>query len=564
MYELFSTNRLYRVIFLVVLLLFTFTNLLSAANSQSLPEKFDEYLSACNTVKNFHGAVLVGRNGEILFTKGYGMANIELDVPNSPEMKFQIGSITKQFTATAIMQIAEKGLLSVDDPVSRYLPDYPAEIGGKVTIHHLLTHTSGIMNHTVLEDMIKMRSVAMNLDELIATFKDFPLEFEPGSKYSYSNSGYVLLGAIIENVTGVPYEEYIKNNILDPLGMKNSGYCHRDIILKNRACGYTENDQGAILNAGFVHMSLPYSAGALYSTVGDMFIWDRALYTEKVLSKASLEKMFTPFLDDYAYGWFVKEVKGRKLISHGGGIDGFTSVIQRWVDDDECIVVFSNNDAISTGKIAMDLKAILSGDPYDIPVIKTPIEMDVNIFADYAGVYKIGNNDYRAITIEDDKLYSQRTNRPLSRIYPEAEDKFYFGHDHTVTLVFVRDQNGKVRSHIVHQLAEDNEAIKMEGAEAEEAMATFKIIILDSTLLKKYIGMYDVNSQFKINVTYKEGKLFAQAFEYPDLEMQARSETEFVNRQLGIELSFEVAEDGTVAGLVLKYGNMEMRGTKIE
>jgi CubicO group peptidase (beta-lactamase class C family) len=275
----------------------------ASIQGKELKQEMDDYLNACHRIWKFHGAALVAQKGKVIFENGYGMANIELDVPNTPEMKFQIGSITKQFTATAVMQLQEKGLLSLSDTITKYLPDYPKERGDKITIHHLLTHTSGIPNYTDMPELMQKKSLAVSVEDLLAAFNDKPLEFEPGEKWKYSNSGYVVLGAIIEKVSGHTYEDYIRENILQPLNMSNSGYDHRDRIIKNRPCGYTQDEKGDLRNADFVHMSAPYAAGALYSTVGDMLLWDQALYTEKVLKKTSLEKMFTPFKENYGFGW---------------------------------------------------------------------------------------------------------------------------------------------------------------------------------------------------------------------------------------------------------------------
>jgi CubicO group peptidase (beta-lactamase class C family) len=525
--------------------------------------EIETYLDACHEVNKFHGTVLIAHDGNILFKKGYGMANIEFDIPNSPEMIFQIGSITKQFTATCIMQLKEKGLLSVDDSISKYLPDYPKEVADIVTIHHLLTHTSGIVSYTSLGDLMMKRSVAMELNDLIDTFKDLPLEFTPGSKMSYCNSGYLLLGAIIENVSGISYENYLQENIFIPLGMKNSGYCHRDIILKNRASGYMENENGELINAGFVHMSVPFAGGALYSTVEDMLLWDQALYTEKILKKSSLEKMFTPFLDNYAYGWGVRDVNGRKLIRHGGGIDGFVTQFDRWVDDKYCVVVFSNNENASADDIATGLSKIIFNESYDVPIIKTPIAMDSKEYTEYAGVFEIKEDSYRVVTTDGEKIYSQRDGGRRFEVFPESKDKFFFEHDHNVTLKFVRDNNGKVTSHIIHQRGKDATAQKVEGEKANSIIEANRPSDIDPALLEKYAGVYDL-TQFELNVYSRENKLFIQAMDQPELEITPKSKTDFINHEFSVNVIFSVDGDGSVTGVNMSTGGMEMSGKKIQ
>src|SRR6185295_430961 len=216
----------------------------------------------------FNGTVLLSRSGRVVLEKGYGMANFEWDVPNTPSTKFRLGSITKQFTSMAIMQLEERGLLKVQDPIGKYLTDYPKPVADRVTIHHLLTHSSGIPSYTGLPDYGPRMATTSTIAEMIARFKDLPLEFEPGSSYRYDNSGYFLLGAIIEKVGGKPYDVFLQDNIFAPLGMHDSGYDRSTSVLKNRASGYTRGPRG-LENAAYLDMGQPYAAGSLYSTVKD-------------------------------------------------------------------------------------------------------------------------------------------------------------------------------------------------------------------------------------------------------------------------------------------------------
>jgi CubicO group peptidase (beta-lactamase class C family) len=551
----------------VEVLALTLAVVFSAAGVQAkkLDKALDQYLTAAHDIWKFQGAALVAKDGKVLFQKGYGMANIELGVPNTPEMKFQIGSITKQFTATAIMQLAERGLLSVDDPITKYLPDYPKETGDKITIHHLLTHTSGIPSYTSDSEFMERKALPVTLQELMATFKDRPLEFEPGEKYNYSNSGYIVLGAIIEAVSGKSYEDYIRQNILEPLGMTNSGYDHREKIIANRAAGYTQDENGDLRNADFIDMSTPFSAGALYSTVGDMLIWDQALYTEKVLKKSSLEKMFTPFKEDYGYGWLIQEKLGRKCISHDGGIDGFYTSFNRWVDDGVCVVVFGNNDSAPVGKIAQGLAAIVFGQPYDVPVIKTPIRVDPSVYADYQGVYQVEENVYRFITMEEESLlYSQRTGGPRFRMFPEAKDKFFLEHDNTVTITFVRDPSGKVVEHVIHQNGEDRTAEKLEGEKAQQIMAEKEVAAVDPAIYEKYVGEYKLPIGLNIVVRADQGKIFIQGTGQPEAEIFPKSETEYFLKVVDAQISFVVDEAGNVTGMILHQAGQDFPGEKIK
>jgi CubicO group peptidase (beta-lactamase class C family) len=553
------------VLCLMVLLVALWSTTLQA---KELKQELDDYLKAAHEVWKFHGAVLVAKDGKVLFKKGYGMANIELGVPQTPEMKFQIGSITKQFTATAIMQLQEKGLLSLDDPITKHLPDYPKETGDSITIHHLLSHTSGIPNYTNMPGVMDNKALKISVEDLMATFKDEPLDFEPGEKYQYSNSNYIVLGAIIEKLSGKAYEDYIQENIFEPLGMDNSGYDHRDRIMKNRAAGYSQDEKGELVNAEFVHMSTPYAAGALYSTVGDMFIWDQALYTDKLLKKSSLDKMFTPNKGNYGYGWVIQDSFGHKCIWHNGGIFGFYTTIDRWVDDKVCVVVLSNNDGAPVETISRSLAAMVFGEPYDEPVIKTPIQMDPSIFADYKGVYEIEEGIYRFVFAEDTALYSQHSAGSRFRIFPEAEDKFYFEHDHMVTLKFERDESGAVIRHIIHRTRGDEPAEKLGPEQAEKVLAEreakWQVAKVDPAIYQKYVGEYKLPIGLNLTVRTREGRIFTQATGQPEAEIFPKSETEYFLKVVDAQITFVLGENGEVTGLVLHQAGQDFPGEKIK
>jgi len=326
------------------------------------------YMKACLKLQQFNGSILIARAGKIQISQGYGMANFEHNIPCAANTKFRLGSLTKQFTATAILQLQEKGKLGVKDPVSKYLPDYPT--GDEFTIHHLLTHTSGVPSFTNFPEYLKIMVNPMSQTEIIALFKDKPLDFEPGSKFRYSNSGYFLLGHLVEIISGQAYDEYLQEHIFAPLGMHDSGYDHNHLIIKHRAAGYNLK-KGELFNADYIHMNIPHGAGALYSTSEDLYKWDRALYTEKILSRASLDQMFTPALNGYGYGWGISSIFDHKRISHSGGINGFVTNITRFPEENACIIILSNLANSNLRQITRDLTAILLGESYELPQIKT-------------------------------------------------------------------------------------------------------------------------------------------------------------------------------------------------
>ena len=331
-------------IFTAILLL----SLQGAAPAQDHAAKIQEVLTLAHKYKQFNGSALVAENGKVVYKGAFGLANMEWNIPNTPDTKFRLGSITKQFTATLTMQLVEQGKIKLDAKISDYLPDYRKDIGQKVTIHHLLTHTSGIPSYTGQPGFLE--NVSRNpykVDDFVKKYASGNLEFEPGSKYAYNNSGYFLLGAIIEHVTGKPYEQVLKENIFDPLGMNNTGYDHHDTIIPKRATGYSKTPDG-YTNAAYLDMSIPYAAGSIYSTVEDLYLWDQALYTDKLLSAQSKASMYKPFLEDYAYGWVVQNAsfkqngKDIQVIRHGGGINGFTTTIVRFPQEKNLIVMLDN------------------------------------------------------------------------------------------------------------------------------------------------------------------------------------------------------------------------------
>jgi D-alanyl-D-alanine carboxypeptidase len=310
----------------------------------------------------FSGTVLVAKDGLPLFRKAYGMANREWEVRNTPETKFRLGSLTKAFTAVAILQLQEAGKLSVDDPISKYYPTAP-ESWKPITLKHLLNHTSGIPSYTGLPTFFAKESrLDRTPDEIVQLTRDQPLEFEPGSKYAYDNTGYILLGYVIEKVSGEPYAGYVDKHIFQPLGMKNSGYDSSEKIIPLRAAGYDVTPAG-LINARFLSMSLPYAAGSLYSTVDDMLIWDQALKGDKVLSAASRKAMYTDYGHAYGFGWQIDKRHDHTRINHGGGINGFVTKFDRYPDDGLTVVVLSNVSNAPSGQLADELGAIFLGRP---------------------------------------------------------------------------------------------------------------------------------------------------------------------------------------------------------
>lgn len=346
--------------------------------AQHKTAQIDKLMTMYHENGNFNGSLLVAENGKVIYQNGFGMANMEWNIGNQWDTKHRLGSISKQFTAMLIMQLVEDDQLQLDVPITKYLPDYPSATGDKITIHHLLTHSSGIPNYTMLPNFIKeMSRNSYTPVEFVETFAHLPLQFEPGEKFSYCNSDYFLLGRLIEKITEKSYEQVLKDKILTPLNMKNTGYDHQDLILKNRASGYEKHGHG-YKNAEYLDMSIPYAAGSLYSTVMDLHLWDKALYTNKLLSDENMKLVFTPHIPawghSYGYGWTIRTTKTNEkekepttVVGHSGVINGFNTLISRNPSDKNLIVLLNNTGLTILEDIARDIYNILEEKHYNVP-----------------------------------------------------------------------------------------------------------------------------------------------------------------------------------------------------
>jgi len=327
----------------------------------------DQVMQAHSAAGDFNGTVLVARQGHIVYERGFGFANLEWRVPNDARTKFEIGSMTKQFTAVLVLQYGNEGKIRLDGHLSEYLPYYRKDTGSRVTVSELLDHTSGIPNFLTIPGFLEgpASRVTYNVKDFSQKYCSGDLRFDPGSKFEYSNSGYFLLGAILEEVSGVSYERLLKDRIFTPLGMKDSGYAHSETVLAGRAAGY-ERSAAGLRNARYYDMSIPFAAGAIYSTVEDLYLWDEALYGERLLPARLRDLLFTPNLENYGYGWGILIPKagapyaGESIAMHGGAIFGFQSLIQRIPKHRELIVLLDNTDSPKLLDIALEIRRLLS------------------------------------------------------------------------------------------------------------------------------------------------------------------------------------------------------------
>ena len=556
------------------------------ASAQTKAAKIDALIRQYADNKQFNGTVLVAEKGQVLFKKGYGMANMEWNVANTPDTKFRLGSITKQFTAMLIMQLVEQGKLKLAEPISTYLPDYPKATGGRITVHQLLTHTAGLPNYTNFPKFFETVSrEPFTPTEFLKKFQDMPLEFEPGSKFSYSNSGYFLLGVLIEKVTGKPYAQVLQEQILTPAQLRDTGYDLFAPIMPKRATGY-EKDKGKIINASYLDMSIPYAAGSLYSTVEDLYKWDRALYGEKLLSSAGKAIMFTPVKEGYAYGWGVGNTKvgERKdsvfIISHGGGINGFNTDIARVPQDKQLVVLLNNTGRAPLNDMRRNILRILYDQPVQAP--KTPIAdlLRASVIADPVATVRqkfAGWKANKAYKLNEQEINALGYELMQGKKLPEAIAVFTLNAEAFPASYNVYDSRGEA-----YMAAGDKAAAIRDYKKSVElnpgntggmaklgelgekvVMPTKTATAIDTAILASYVGEYQLAPSFSINVSREANRLFAQATGQEKFEIFAKSDTEFYYKVVEAQISFEKNEKGNVSGLVLHQDGQNIPGKRV-
>ncbi len=554
--------------------------------AQTQPQKaakIDEVVTTANKYRLFNGSVLVAENGKVIYKKGLGLANMEWNIPNTVETRFRLGSITKQFTAALILQLVDQGKVKVDGKLSDYLPAYRKDVGAKVTVHQLLNHTSGIPSYTGLPGF--MKDVSRNpftVDEFVTKYTSNDLEFEPGSKFAYNNSGYFLLGAIIEKVTGKPYATVLKEQILDPLGMKNTGYDVYGTIIEKRAAGYQKTADGYV-NAPYLDMSIPYAAGSLFSTVEDLYLWDQALYTDRVISPASKALMYKPNLNGYAYGWAITKtdfsggVANAPIITHGGGINGFNTVIVRFPEQKNLIVLLDNtSQGGALGGIQREIINILYGQPHELP--RMPLAEILNKTIGEKGI-EAGLAQYREFKTNQAKVYDfrepelnrlgyqllqQKKVKDAIEIFKLNVAEYPQGFNTYDSLGEAYQTNGETELAI--QNYKKSLELNPQNTSATAALKRLESKPEETTAAKKsydaYVGEYEVTPTFKAAVYTEGDKLMTQATGQPAFELFPESGDKFFLKVIDAKVTFTRDDKGLVTGLVIHQGGQNIPGKK--
>jgi CubicO group peptidase (beta-lactamase class C family) len=422
-----------------LLLLVVASNIHAQPNS---PErKIDDYIRAYVTSLNFSGTIYAAKEGKVLYEKSFGKACIEWNVSCTNNTAYHLASVSKPFTAASILLLEQQGKLSIKDPLSKYIPDF--RDGHKITIHHLLNHNSGIVNINDLPEYDRLSLVASSPDSIVKEFKNRPLEFEPGSKYSYSNSNYNVLAFIIEKVSGVSYGDFLSKYIFDPLEMKSTAHhSNAQLIIKNLATGYSGLNRNELQRAPYLDWTIKTGNGSLYSTVEDLARFDRALYSEALLNKSSKEKMFTKYLSDVGYGWYLKPHNGHNRIYMTGRSPGFTTYFARYPDEKVCIIVLGNLYIPSTSEIGTTIASILFGESCKPRKLKDETLRAENI-REYKGRYQLPEDFFRPGYVMEITEKKGRLSCSFGDLIRDSEDEFIL-RNFWSTIRFERDDSHKI------------------------------------------------------------------------------------------------------------------------
>lgn len=527
---------------------------------QKISQQLDNLVSSYYKVHEPGATVIVVKKGKTILRRAYGMSSIAKKRRMQPDDVLRLGSLTKQFTAVAIMMLVEQGKISLNDTVSKILPDYP-QTGRKITVEHLLTHTSGIPNYTDKPDFKANSIKDISVNQMLDTFKNDPLEFEPGSHWNYSNSGYFLLGALIEKVSGETYAKFMEKHLFVPLNMKNTAYEGFERTKQTHAAGHSRN--GARFSASTpLSMSQPYAGGSLISTVDDMKRWDAAISAGKLLSAQSWKRVFTEYKlsngkgSKYGYGWFIGTLEGSPMISHGGGINGFSTFALRLPEEKVFVAVLSNSDSglASSPMVANRLAAKLIGKT--IPNFKA-IKLDAKTMDKLTGMYKIDDKNQYNFVREGDKFIMSSTNGPTMNLQAYSETGFFYNTNSMMRVEFFKNV---MEEGIKVTIYQDGDISRF--PRTYEALP--KQVAVPFALFDTYVGDYQLTPKIVISIRRDGTKFIGQATGQLPVVLTATAQDTFISKEAGAKLVFQPAADGSVPQLILTYDGDESPAIRIK
>lgn len=544
------------------LFLFAFFVIYHATLGQSVTEAIDKFMTEKYPSNQPGAAILVAQNDKIIFRKGYGLASLTPDKPVTPEMIFRIGSITKQFTSTAILKLAEQGKVDLKADITKYLTDFSTP-GKTVTVEHLLNHTSGIKSYTSLPDVMAKKGLYISPADMIKVIQSQPSDFSPNEQWLYNNSGYFLLGMIIEKASGMTYNEYVVKNLFKPAGMKNS-FTDDSNLPATVAKGYIKSGATEFKVADYVHPSIPYSAGSIFSTVDDLWKWNQAIFNNRIVSKQSLAKAWTPTklnngsLVGYGYAWQFGNLDGAKVIGHGGAIDGYLTM-EIYVPDQKIYVcILSNSMTVNPEEYTYQVAEIVAGlAKKEKPSVIALTEQAAD---EYVGVYDINDKESRVITRKGTQLFSQRGSGATFEIYNYGKDVFFFK-DSPARLTFIRTATGKIEA--VESQA--REFIPVRGVKTDKPLPTaIAEIEVSNEVFDQYVGEYELAPGFIIKIWREDKKFKGQATGQLAFDIFAESETKFFLKIVPAKMEFNKDTEGKVTSMTFYQNGATIPGKRIK
>ena len=514
--------------------------------------KADALLESAYPADGPGAAVIVTEGGKPVYERGHGLADLETKRPITPDTVFRMGSITKQFSAAIMLQLVAEGKVSLDDPLSKFLPDYP-QPGASATVAQLLNHTVGVQSYTDIPGWMPgdRPRRPLTTEQLIAEFKDLPSPSKPGDKWAYNNSGYVLVGSVIEKVTGRPWHEVVNERIATPLGLTTIRYGVFESDTPNMASGYTDRD-GQIAPARKIHMSIPHAAGALIGSVEDLAKWNAALHSGKIVPPAYYKKMIAPTalpdgeINSYGFGIRNGDVRGRATLGHGGGIFGFSTDSIYIPKDDIFVAVFTNSDEPRTnpGMVMLKLAALAVGDPF--PTFQKA-SVDTRTLEPWFGVYSVEDGERRFFA-RDGKLYTQRSGGSELEVFAAGDNRFFY--DNSLTWFEISRDDKGVPVMAMYQQGSAKAEVSTRTGPIPPAPKTVEV---PRSTLERYVGSYSVGGAFAVVTLGGEG-LAVKLGPQPTLPLIARSATEFSVKGVDARVVFNASADGPATSMTIHQG----------
>ena len=503
-------------------------------------------------------SVLVAQNGDIVYQKGFGYADIEKKIPVTPDTKFKIGSVSKQFTAVAILKLQEEGKIKIEDKLSKYIPDFPR--GNEVTIYHLLTHTSGIHDYNSQANFEMTKPVTPQA--LLDMIKKLPYDFNPGERYLYNNSGYFILGYIVSQLSGKTLSEYLNKTFFKPLGMTNTGIYETNIVLNNEAQGYSIKGE-TVKKADFQEMSWALGVGSIYSTTKDLHLWNEAVFNGKVLSNATLKTAFTQAVlnsggkVDYGFGWFLSTNRGLSFIQHSGGVSGFSAYLERQPENKLTVCVLLNSLPMPDVN-----NPILNGQAISEFILQDKMEkqntgidkiVNENILKKYVGRYNYGQGMLMWITLKNKQLFGQMTAMEASPLTPISENEFYFK-ARNAKIKFVSNKSSIVDRLFQYQGGSFFEATKLKDETP---------VKINPDFFDKLTGKYDFGNNYIIEIIKDNEKLFVLTPYTPKYELMPTSELDYFTMETASTISFILNKEGKAESLTSTLDGMIIPAKKL-